>query len=274
MKKTREQKGITLIALVITIVVLLILAVVAINSIKDEGLIAKTEEATEKYNQSVQNEADRLNEYLQFLNKYNGEGSDEQEEPEGPKTYLTYAEGQEVILTNGNEKFYVVADEGENAGTVTVITKFCINTEDPNNIVQSEDDPTGMAFSETMYWVDESGNVLLENLIEQGEPDESHYAARAAYDYAKQIGAGETGRLMHELPRGSSLGEGILKNEYFQENMFCWSTRFATDIPEAIEMIGRDSDSNVSDNFLAPWFSSSYVRPMLDISKDLIKSVE
>lgn len=49
MKKTRMEKGITLVALIITIVVLLILATVAINSIQNEGIIGHAENAADKY---------------------------------------------------------------------------------------------------------------------------------------------------------------------------------------------------------------------------------
>ena len=47
--KTKEMKGITLVALVVTIVVLLILAGVSINSVLGEnGIIIKAKEAAEK----------------------------------------------------------------------------------------------------------------------------------------------------------------------------------------------------------------------------------
>ena len=46
--KTKEMKGITLVALVITIVVLLILAGVSINTVLgDDGIIKKAKEAAE-----------------------------------------------------------------------------------------------------------------------------------------------------------------------------------------------------------------------------------
>ena len=49
MKKTKTQKGITLIALIITIIVLLILAVVAISAVQDSGIIVKAKDATKQY---------------------------------------------------------------------------------------------------------------------------------------------------------------------------------------------------------------------------------
>lgn len=64
----REQKGITLVALIITIVVLLILAVVSIGAVRNSGIINhsenaastwKTEQATE--NQTIKDSEDLLN---------------------------------------------------------------------------------------------------------------------------------------------------------------------------------------------------------------------
>ena len=70
--KTKQEKAITLIALIITIVVLLILAAVAISSIVNEDLIAHTENAATKYNGSVTNEQGTLVGYENYLNKHVG----------------------------------------------------------------------------------------------------------------------------------------------------------------------------------------------------------
>ena len=70
--KTKAQKGITLIALIITIVVLLILTAVAISSIVNEDLIAHTENTAAKYNGSVTNEQGTLVGYENYLNKHVG----------------------------------------------------------------------------------------------------------------------------------------------------------------------------------------------------------
>ena len=72
MRKSKEQKAITLIALIITIVVLLILAVVAITSIQNDGIISKAEQATNKYNESVTNEQGILQGYLNYFDPNNG----------------------------------------------------------------------------------------------------------------------------------------------------------------------------------------------------------
>ena len=49
MKKTKEQKGITLVALIITVIVLIILAMVTINAVSDGGIIGYAKNAVEKH---------------------------------------------------------------------------------------------------------------------------------------------------------------------------------------------------------------------------------
>jgi len=75
MKKTKMEKGITLIALIITIVVLLILAAVAIAAIQNENILSHANNAAVKYNQAVQNEQDTLGGYLNFLDNLGGSGN-------------------------------------------------------------------------------------------------------------------------------------------------------------------------------------------------------
>ena len=64
MRKIKNEKAITLIALVITIIVLLILAGVAISMLAgDNGILRKAAEAKEKTEQAQQNETEMLSEY-------------------------------------------------------------------------------------------------------------------------------------------------------------------------------------------------------------------
>ena len=66
--KTKEMKGITLVALVVTIVVLLILAGVSINLVLgDNGIITKAKEAQRKSVEASQNDLIGMNELAQQL---------------------------------------------------------------------------------------------------------------------------------------------------------------------------------------------------------------
>ena len=67
MRKTREEKAITLIALIITIVVLLILAVVAINAVTGDGIIQHATNAKTEYEEAQDEEQEVLSYYEQYL---------------------------------------------------------------------------------------------------------------------------------------------------------------------------------------------------------------
>lgn len=67
----KEQKGITLVALVITVIVLLILAGVAMSMITgQEGLFERTNEAANTYKGSQENEKNQYNEIVTSFNTY------------------------------------------------------------------------------------------------------------------------------------------------------------------------------------------------------------
>ena len=59
-KLTKNEKGITLVALIITIIILLILAVVSIRAIKDGGILSKTQTAKETYSEAEEEEKVKL----------------------------------------------------------------------------------------------------------------------------------------------------------------------------------------------------------------------
>ena len=72
--KIKQEKGITLIALVVTIVVLLILAGVSVNALfGNNGIIEKAKEAQNKMNQATQKDLDAINELNNWIDgKING----------------------------------------------------------------------------------------------------------------------------------------------------------------------------------------------------------
>ena len=71
-KRIQENKGITLIALVVTIVVLIILATVSINAVLGQnGIIGKAKQAKESYEKSVKAEDTAMQELLNEMAQYN-----------------------------------------------------------------------------------------------------------------------------------------------------------------------------------------------------------
>ena len=66
----RQEKGITLIALIITIIILLILAVVSISAVTGSGLFTKTNEAVDTYQNSVAKENIIMDDHIEILDNY------------------------------------------------------------------------------------------------------------------------------------------------------------------------------------------------------------
>ena len=70
MKKSRKNKGITLVALVITIIILLILAGISIATLRDTNLFGQAQRAGNETKNAAANEANTLNDYSNEVNKY------------------------------------------------------------------------------------------------------------------------------------------------------------------------------------------------------------
>lgn len=66
----KEQKGITLVALVITIIILLILAGISIATLSQTGLFQRAKDAKEKSINAQRVENNTLNEYETAFNEY------------------------------------------------------------------------------------------------------------------------------------------------------------------------------------------------------------
>lgn len=70
----KENRGITLIALIITIIILLILAGITIASLTNSGLFSKTQQAKQETENAQAEENAILSEYKQWLANYIGDG--------------------------------------------------------------------------------------------------------------------------------------------------------------------------------------------------------
>ena len=132
MKKTKMEKGITLIALMITIVVLLILAVVAINAITKDDILGRAEDATKKYNQAVEKEQETMEKYEEYLDKITGKKVSEVQNNLISKTENTtvYDEyGNKIVVPAGFK--IVVNEDTNNADIVTkgIVIEDCTEAE-------------------------------------------------------------------------------------------------------------------------------------------------
>ena len=110
-----NQKGITLIALVITIVVLLILAGVSINAIFSEnGIINRAKEAQNKMSQAVENDLKEINELSNYLNEImnnNDRGNTGGDTPTQPVTKLLITDASLKSNDRTTESQTVIAQD-------------------------------------------------------------------------------------------------------------------------------------------------------------------
>ena len=113
----KENKGITLIALIITIVVLLILAVVTISAVNEGSIFAHANNAATKYNAAATEENTLIKDYIEKMAEYDpGEKpglkyrrlyytQEQIENPSSPTGYSTITMGY-YFLENYNKALY------------------------------------------------------------------------------------------------------------------------------------------------------------------------
>ena len=102
--KIRQEKGITLVALIITIIVLLILAMVSISLVMNGGIIDKSKAAVDKYSEEEIGEQLKLAYSEYQMSQYTGTPIDIQaklQEIYGANTTATLANGKLKATING-----------------------------------------------------------------------------------------------------------------------------------------------------------------------------
>ena len=130
MKKTKEQKGITLVALIITVIVLIILAMVTINAVSDGGIIGYAKNAVEKHrgqfyeyydwelgyvgeyrDGAVQNETSILDYYSKYLESNGSKISYRNVQNNRNFTTLTIEYLEEKITDGGEYKLNILKED-------------------------------------------------------------------------------------------------------------------------------------------------------------------
>jgi len=113
MKRTKAQKGITLIALIITIVVLLILATVAISSITNDGILDKAQDAASTYEIAQEKEKLQMAALERFLTNSTGNLTLENQLASiyGEENVQLNADNSVTVTTESGNK-YIVTEDG------------------------------------------------------------------------------------------------------------------------------------------------------------------
>ena len=157
MKKImKNQKGITLVALVVTIVILLILAGISISTLTNTGIFEKAKDAREKSEVAEKQQSETLDSYEKELNKYT---SDNLEENIGVKfeknTELHDKNGAKIIVPAG---FKVV-----NTDDLTVEKGIVVEDSKGNQYVwipcTTEDSKSQLQFKRTEWDVEDDGGT-------------------------------------------------------------------------------------------------------------------
>ena len=160
--KTKEMKGITLVALVVTIVVLLILAGVSINLVLgNNGIIAKAQEAKTKQAEASKNDLKGINSLIeQMESTLNGSGNEGKTEPETEPylpsddfhydTSTSVDTGLVIKDANGNEYVWVVVPRTTAVYKTTGLGKTTFTDADYTSIEKDLKDYTS-TYSETGY---------------------------------------------------------------------------------------------------------------------------
>ena len=173
--KMKNEKGITLIALVITIIVMLILVAVTVNVALNGGLIGKTQEAKTKTEEAQIQERDILTGRIKIgdiwydsLDEYlNGNPSENQESDDSNETLKVELELDEANVNKNNAKVQVkVTDKKTNEAVSEGLTYTYSLAEDGEKTVTNTENShefTGLdktkSYTINVEAKDSNGNV-------------------------------------------------------------------------------------------------------------------
>ena len=278
MKTKNEQKGITLVALVITIIILLILAGISIASLTQTGLFEKTKDAKQKSENAQAEENATLENYMAQIDEITGGKKTDSEQ----STYTAYNVGDTVALkSNSNEQFYVLEASDTNTDTVKLITKYNLNTAGTAQAPNAKYGDTACAFSA------DGGFSANEDLNENATVlKDTTSAVYKANKYAKTCGATkgrlltkeEVDALKSKINNEEDSDGKIAKMLWGQENtqsdgkyLYYWlgSAYDDNNASRVWGVVGSIASFNGGSSY--SYGSSFGVRPVIEISKSLIQ---
>ncbi len=165
-KRTKKERGITLIALVITIIVLLILAGVSIAMLTgDNGILTKATEA--KRETEIAEEEEKVRLAIASAIDDNGNFNKSAFETELGNQGLTYTtDASENILVETDNKKYTIDSEGKitkeenkaSSGGTTPVTPV---EPKKTTVLEAKEDPNKLSTTENTELVDAYGNKIV-----------------------------------------------------------------------------------------------------------------
>ena len=230
----KENKGITLVALVITIIILLILAGISISTLTNTGIFEKAKDAKEKSEVAEKQQSETLDSYEKELNKYT---SDNLEENIGVKfeknTELHDKNGAKIIVPAG---FKVV-----NTDDLTVEKGIVVEDSKGNQYVwipcTTEDSKSQLQFKRTEWDIEDDGGTKAskdeltltcpENYSDNGLTyavvNEIVAQVKAEKDSVRRNGGYYIGR--YEV--GDEKGTAVIKADQTPMASIIWSTAYS-----------------------------------------------
>ena len=230
----KENKGITLVALVITIIILLILAGISISALTNTGIFEKAKDAKGKSEVAEKQQSETLDSYEKELNKYT---SDNLEENIGVKfeknTELHDKNGAKIIVPAG---FKVV-----NTDDLTVEKGIVVEDSKGNQYVwipcTTEDSKSQLQFKRTEWDVEDDGGTKAskdeltltcpENYSDNGLTyavvNEIVAQVKAEKDSVRRNGGYYIGR--YEV--GDEKGTAVIKADQTPMASIIWSTAYS-----------------------------------------------
>ena len=234
----KENKGITLVALVITIIILLILAGISISALTNTGIFEKAKDAKEKSEVAEKQQSETLDSYEKELNKYT---SDNLEENIGVKfeknTELHDKNGAKIIVPAG---FKVV-----NTDDLTVEKGIVVEDSKGNQYVwipcTTEDSKSQLQFKRTEWDVEVDGAdnsraskdeltlTCPENYSDNGLTyavvNEIVAQVKAEKDSVRRNGGYYVGR--YEVGDENGTGTAVIKADQTPMANIIWSTAYS-----------------------------------------------
>ena len=260
----KNNKGITLVALVITIIVLIILAGISITMVLgQDGLIGKSKDGAEKYKESASNEEELLANIDEFID-------------DNSAIYTEYVIGQEVTV--GGEQFYVLENSGSSKSKVVLLAKYNLNQAGTAQAPNATLYETNVVFSSTNYWNETQEaytnwtNKLFDINSASGEVSGDAIYKAKAYATAK---GGTDGRLLTYEEADSlksSYGDmiwGTANEHIYGHYLIYWlSSSPQGNIYGVYLVYGNDQNINYDSYYDDSMIG---VRPVITVSKTLIQ---
>ena len=233
----KENKGITLVALVITIIILLILAGISISTLTNTGIFGKAKEAKEKSEAAEKQQSETLDSYEKELNKYTSI------ELTADRTGAVLSETDNIELhdKNGAKIIVPAGFKVVNTDDLTVEKGIVVEDSKRNQYVwipcTTEDSKSQLQFKRTEWDVEDDGGTkaskdeltltCLENYSDNGLTyavvNEIVAQVKAEKDSVRRNGGYYIGR--YEV--GDEDGTAVIKADQTPMASIIWSTAYS-----------------------------------------------